>query len=91
MNQLQQPIQPLLAGADTDPPVAAAAPQPMTFALPVIDNSDQLIYFSTPTEQTLYDAGGSKLMDDLSRKFNPKVSQVVMFQETWQMRSEDMG
>ncbi len=61
MTQLLQAIQSLLAGAGAALPVAAFAPQPVTFALsPGTTNPDQLIDYSicmgkpfmTPVEQS---------------------------------------
>ena len=92
MTQLLQAIQPLLAGADAASSFAAAAPQPVAFALsPGTTNPDQLIDFSTRTGQTLYDTGRAKLMDDESEKFDLKVTQVVRFHEMLRSRSEVMG
>ena len=91
MNQLLQGIQPLLATSSATSPVAAAAPQLVTFALPGTTNPDQLIDFSTRTGQALYDTGRAKLMDDEAEKFDLKVTQVVRFQEMLRSRSEIMG
>ena len=92
MTQLLQAIQPFLAGTAVSPPVAASAPQPVTFALsPGTTNPDQLIDFSTRTGQALYDTGRAKLMDDETAKFDLKVTQVVRFQEMLRARSEVMG
>ena len=94
MTRLLQAIKPLLAGAAVALPVAASAPQPVTFALSpgtTNPNPDQLIDFSTHTGQALYDTGRAKLMDDESKKFDLKVTQVVRFQEMLHARSEVMG
>jgi hypothetical protein len=78
----------MLAGVTVAPPVAASAPQHVTFSLsPGTTNPDQLIDFSTCTGQALHDTSRAKLMDDESKKFDLKVTQVVRFQEMLCARS----